>query len=552
MRLEDMLKDISGMTNQVIKTNCFEGQNTLLESILLIQTKMNEVIQAINDGIIKGDKGDTPNVQVGNTETLEPGNNASVTQTGDILNPILNFAIPKGEKGDKGDTGKASESIQDDVISLDTTWSSTKVDSLFKNIVDTQGLEYITENNFYPINSSKNGVITDIKLDGKTLVVDDNNNVVIPGTQGAMIKSVGDGVAEIKLNSVNGSKNLININDLDFKIDKYINAQGSLVSSDEFSVSGYIKFVKNQQYIVPSGMYSSSIGITLYDKNKNFLKTLPLSSPKGSSNVFSVSEGEYIRINLYKNTGYRMYYGNVLKNDLRYVENNKKVLYKDTDGTWKKPTLRQWDSIEKHSDGKYYYHKRSDVYTFNGTESWGVTGTDPSSGTNELLFYLRKITNGKNNGDCVSDKFTRQGSPYFFKGECFVAVQTDGQTYVRIAKSKLSTQDVQGFKTWLQNNNLNTVYELAQEQVFECTPIDLISYDAQTNYSIECGPIYPKSTLYINSDYGNVLSNIVRRMTQIEEDRIEDRKALIRGDFRLLAEKTYPDDFIKKEELPNE
>lgn len=546
MRLEDMLKDISGITNKIVKTNCFEGQNTLLDSILLIQTKVNEVIQAINNGIIKGDKGDTPNVQVGVTETLEPNSAASVTQTGDILNPIFNFGIPKGEKGDKGDTGKASESIQDNVTSLDTTWSSTKIDSLFKNIDDTQGLEYITENNFYSINGSKNGVITNIKLEGKTLVVDSNNNVVIPGTQGAMLKSVGDGVAEIKLNSVNGYKNLININDLDFKIDKYINAQGSLVSSDEFSVSGYIKFVKNQQYIVPSGMYSSSIGVTLYDKNKNFLKTLPLSSPKGIPNVFSVSEGEYIRINLYKNTGYRMYYGNVLKNDLRYIENNKKVLYKDTDGTWKKPTLRQWDSIEKHSDGKYYYHERSNLLILNGSESGYAIN---SSFTNDNYITITKTIN-----DAV------------FKGESIcndlpnLAVDGNRETqifgyqnvlYITCSKSKVGN-DLNSFKNWMISNNIKIVYKTTQEQIFECTPLDLISYDTQTNYSIECGPIYPKSILYINSDYGNVLSNIIRRITQIEEDIIEDRKALIRGDFRLLTEKTYPSDFIKKEVLPNE
>ena len=557
MRLEDMLKDISGITNQVVKTNCFDGQNTLLDSILLLQTKMNEVIQAINDGIIKGDKGDTPNVQVGNTETLEPGNNASVTQTGDILNPILNFAIPKGEKGDKGDTGKASESIQDDVISLDTTWSSTKVDSLFKNIVDTQGLEYITENNFYPINSSKNGVITDIKLDGKTLVVDDNNNVVIPGTQGATLKSVGDGVTEIKLNGINynlWSVKNVYYGDLDTSNGQQKPTANGIITTDNLIPVSYGSlFAKAYD----KDGFNSSYSFFCYDFNKQFLGVV---TGTGSSTVVLKSGTNYIRARITK-PNFNVIDKNTLKVYIGYsvkssfddnIKNIKKVLYKDTDGTWKKPTLRQLDSIEKHSDGKYYYHKRSDVYTFNGTESWGVTGTDPSSGTNELLFYLRKITNGKNNGDCVSDKFTRQGSPYFFKGECFVAVQTDGQTYVRIAKSKLSTQDVQGFKTWLQNNNLNTVYELAQEQVFECTPIDLISYDAQTNYSIECGPIYPKSTLYINSDYGNVLSNIVRRMTQIEEDRIEDRKALIRGDFRLLAEKTYPDDFIKKEELPNE
>ena len=81
MRLEDMLKNVSGITNRVIKENCWEGQFNVLEGIQVLQSKINEIILAINNGIIKGDKGDTPNVQVGKTTTLEPGNNASVTQT---------------------------------------------------------------------------------------------------------------------------------------------------------------------------------------------------------------------------------------------------------------------------------------------------------------------------------------------------------------------------------------------------------------------------------------------------------------------------------------
>lgn len=40
-----------------------------------------------------------PNIQVGTTTTLSPGASASVTNVGTELNPILNFAIPKGDAG---------------------------------------------------------------------------------------------------------------------------------------------------------------------------------------------------------------------------------------------------------------------------------------------------------------------------------------------------------------------------------------------------------------------------------------------------------------------
>lgn len=537
MRLEDMLKDISGITNKVVKTNCFEGQNTLLDSILLIQTKVNEVIQAINNGIIKGDKGDTPNVQVGVTETLEPNSNASVTQTGDILNPIFNFGIPKGEKGDKGDTGKASESIQDNVTSLDTTWSSTKIDSLFKNIDDTQGLEYITENNFYSINGSKNGVITNIKLEGKTLVVDSNNNVVIPGTQGAMLKSVGDGVDGLKLNSFDGG----NIYNGIFTSGYRIGLDGTPTLADGHNITDFLKTYNLGKYYIKgaiNGMY-----IATYNKNNTLITRY-----NNVDNITTTVDTEYIRLS---NPGSleNISISGVQNKTEKIKINTKKVLYKDTDGTWKKPTLRQWDSIEKHSDGKYYYHKRSGnvkITSKNGFETSKPTGFNTTQFWNKNFTVFPNIK--KSSRNLICNLISKVGSTTTIDEEFILCGST--AFVISFNDSKANTLDK--FETFCTNNKMEIVYELDQEQVFECTPIDLISYDAQTNYSIECGPIYPKSILYINSDYGNVLSNIIRRITQIEEDRIEDRKALIRGDFRLLAEKTYPSDFIKKEVLPNE
>lgn len=41
-------------------------------------------------------------VQIGKTTTGEAGTNASVTNSGTALNPVLDFVIPKGAKGDNG------------------------------------------------------------------------------------------------------------------------------------------------------------------------------------------------------------------------------------------------------------------------------------------------------------------------------------------------------------------------------------------------------------------------------------------------------------------
>lgn len=48
---------------------------------------------------LQGETGATPNIQIGTVETLEPTEQATVTQTGTTENPIFNFAIPKGKEG---------------------------------------------------------------------------------------------------------------------------------------------------------------------------------------------------------------------------------------------------------------------------------------------------------------------------------------------------------------------------------------------------------------------------------------------------------------------
>lgn len=54
---------------------------------------------------LQGEQGATPNIQIGTVETLEPTEQATVTQTGTLENPIFNFGIPKGVQGEHGQDG---------------------------------------------------------------------------------------------------------------------------------------------------------------------------------------------------------------------------------------------------------------------------------------------------------------------------------------------------------------------------------------------------------------------------------------------------------------
>ncbi len=56
---------------------------------------------------LKGEKGDQgpATIQIGNIETIEPNEEAEVINVGTPVDVVLDFKIPKGEKGDQGDTG---------------------------------------------------------------------------------------------------------------------------------------------------------------------------------------------------------------------------------------------------------------------------------------------------------------------------------------------------------------------------------------------------------------------------------------------------------------
>lgn len=203
-----------------------------------------------------------------------------------------------------------------------------------------------------------------------------------------------------------------------------------------------------------------------------------------------------------------------------HQSDKKRLLYYNTETqAWEKPILRQWDSIEKHANGKYYYHQRSAEGVLNGSEDWG---TNEAFSTGDYIACLsNSALSDKKQGvlNIISDKFNT-------KNCALIPVLEEGMwgevgnsiLYMSISKSKLSTQDVAGFKQWLQTNNVTVVYQLAQEKVYECTNIDLITYANETNYVVESGVLSPKTTLKVHNNISNVVSLLQKKVSLLESN----------------------------------
>ena len=144
----------------------------------------------------------------------------------------------------------------------------------------------------------------------------------------------------------------------------------------------------------------------------------------------------------------------LLDEPLRSVGNVKDRLFRDSDGIWK---------IERNVG----------EYTTDGTDSWS-TGVS-SGGWNESgktrSFYSSTLLNKMKSArtiNAMTDRFTVGKSTAGIVGsdsEGFSLGYASWGVIFRIEKSRLSTDNSEGFKEWIENNPVTIVYELANPSI---------------------------------------------------------------------------------------
>lgn len=344
------------------------------------------------------------------------------------------------------------------------------------------------------------------------------------------LKSVGqsattseDGADEIVVSSVKGDGNLF---DYTFTTNKAVAGDGSLYTNNSYNASDYVRVIPNCTYI----RYGND-DMCPYDKNKNALGQMIIPN----QGVFTTnSNTHFVRFNVHNEqvSDFRFNKGIELLDTPHQSDKKRLLYYNEETQTWEKPILREWDSIEKHADGKYYYHQRSGEVVLNGSESsWVQSWHNESTNTCTFEGFVPQPLL-KNNQHATStllplivcDKIkpTPFGNMWqngsVIDREDAITTYTGNKFVIVISKSKLSTQDVQGFKQWLQANNVTVVYQLAKEKVYECTNIDLITYNGETNFIVESGAIVPRTTLKVHNNISNVVSLLQKKVSLLEAE----------------------------------
>lgn len=212
------------------------------------------------------------------------------------------------------------------------------------------------------------------------------------------------------------------------------------------------------------------------------------------------------------------------------------------------PELSELDTVEKHSDGKWYWHKKGMVlnYTGSSNEYWVMANASQPSSFSTVLFQIMR-----------SHKFDRFISNRLHyrpglwstdvEGICSNGV-SNGSSHIqiRVKKSSLETVDDAGIKKWLSKNNLQVVVPLVQEEVYEMAPLYLDSHQDLTLVSFNEGCALPKMEFSIMSDINKIIWSCNQRLRRVEERIYENAKSMLAGDAQSLAYSLYPSDFINQ------
>ena len=344
------------------------------------------------------------------------------------------------------------------------------------------------------------------------------------------LKSVGQDVDEVSVESVKGDGNLFDGELFSGWVSNGVVNQVKLGNSDNI-ITNYIKVKPNQDY---ANNFNFNY-VWIFDRNRNFIKMI------NKSSLINVENGEYaifgrsIGITDIPNidmSKIQIIKGRKISEYTPHQSDKKRLLYYNEETqTWEKPILRQWDSIEKHADGKYYYHQRSGEGVFDGLEADIRVNADLGAVTR--FFVTKRMPNckGQTNGKQIFDRY---GFDANFTGAYVHAyLDTDGNAMIF---SECKT--VEAFKSELQANNVTVVYQLAEEKVYECTNIDLITYNGETNYIVESGVLSPKTTLKVHNNISNVVSLLQKKVSLLESNikasqEVQDMM-ILETDMRML------------------
>lgn len=301
-----------------------------------------------------------------------------------------------------------------------------------------------------------------------------------------------------ELSGVMCGKNLIN--PATVANDYFINDQnGKLTPALKCNATDYIKIQPNTNYYISKNPSKKGCWGAWYDKNKKHVKAI--TEDKYGTVVTSPSNAHYIRLTL-NHSGTNPNFAN---NMYLYRCNTDNLLFERFFGsnlnyTFQNPLYRIGDVYDYIDFNRGKIVRNIGVITFDGSddEGWCLSLTQY---TNNIRFYTSILGDSTIHLNLLvlCNKFSYIKN---MQGNDLMGISYTNTLDIQLDKSNFSTQDLTGFKTWLNKNPITVYYQLAtptEEDIPQelLTQLQLLkTYYPQTNimFDTEVEP-------YINFDY---------------------------------------------------
>ncbi|HFD2050827.1 TPA: BppU family phage baseplate upper protein [Clostridium perfringens] len=421
---------------------------------------------------------------------------------------------------------KATDGLYPSVMTGGYEFPLTSNGTSFKN-----GVATMTTNNL--VNGSK-GQILYINLNGgatykqelRDVMIFEGDLSIIPCSYFEGIKSFGEAEQEgdkYKISILSTGKNLVDLKNI---LDNY-NIKYSL-ENGSYNFTTNTKLFNNGIFTSTTNNQISVSCLAKCGTVTNFRFGIVYTDGTFAPSNFATSTIEFTKISVTSNPLKTVAYirmdwssgGNVYIKDLQietgamtsyehYKEDKKDILIS--------APLRSVDDVQDimyEENGQVKITRNIDTYTFTGDEKFSLIASDSQG--NYISFLYTSLNNRKYQTKLISNNFVKLSSSQENK-EGIYCYSSNFNISIRVLKSKLNTQDVEGFKAWLKANPTTIVYQLSTpvtEIVENCVDIDLDTYQEKTYFSIE-NSLPGTLDFKVPSNIGSVVQNMAKEVNNI-------------------------------------
>lgn len=177
------------------------------------------------------------------------------------------------------------------------------------------------------------------------------------------------------------------------------------------------------------------------------------------------------------------------------------------------------EDIMYEENGQVKITRNIDNYIFTGNETMrDTTEQDEKSGTGKYKVFALTVNKTIDINKNINNNFPKKQFNIAFQNmDSEGLAVTQYGVYIKILKSKLSTQDTEGFKAWLKANQ-TVIYFLRTTPVTEivenCVDIDLDTYQEKTYFNI-LNSLPGTLDFKVPSNIGSVVQNMAKEVNNI-------------------------------------